>query len=73
MSEKRVSVREARRTISQTLNAGKTVTIGPTFGSAHGFLVGIPKHDGRDRTQKKKAISEAKRNFTAAWIQETQR
>ena len=72
MTTTRTSVREARRTLSQILNSGKTATIGPTYGSARGFIVSIPQHADYNHAEKKKALSEAKRQFTAAWIAEAQ-
>jgi hypothetical protein len=69
----RITVREARATISKILASGKTVSIGPHYGDLRGFIVGIAKHDQYDKAQEKKALSEAKRAFTEAWIAEAQK
>lgn len=66
----RISVREARRTISTILASGKAVTVGPHYGSARGFIVGIPAHQEYDQEAKRKALKAAKAAFTAAWIEE---
>jgi hypothetical protein len=62
----RLSVREARRTISKILAEGKTVSIDPTYRSLRGFIVGVPAHDAWNAKEKRKALQTAKKAFRAA-------
>lgn len=75
MKAERTPVRKARQQLSQILNAGKTVSLGNEYGygRTRGFIVGVTPHDCYDRATKRKALKEAKANFTAAWIAESQR
>jgi hypothetical protein len=70
---RRITIREARKTISRILTDAETVAIGDNYRTARGFIVGIPKHDPWNKVAKKKALSAAKAAFTEAWITESQR
>lgn len=70
--KQRISVRDARKEISNILGSATTARVGPQYGELRGFVVGVPKHDHWNADQKKKALKAAKAAFTAAWIAETE-
>jgi hypothetical protein len=72
MRTNRLTVREARRTISTILVSGKTVHVGDNYGRLRGFIVGLPDHEPYNAAEKKKALREAKLQFQKAWIEEAQ-
>jgi hypothetical protein len=68
MKGTQLTLREARKQISQILAEGKTVTIARPYENVRGFIVGVPEHERWNPAAKRKALKEAKARFTAAWI-----
>jgi hypothetical protein len=69
---KRITVREARRTLSQIMKRGDTVAIGHRYGEVRGFIVGVPEHYRHETDTLQNALKHAKAKFTAAWIAEAE-
>jgi hypothetical protein len=68
----RLTVRQARTTMSTILKSGKTVAIGSQYGHLRGFIVGMPEHNTWNREERGIALKAAKAQFTKAWIAESQ-
>jgi antitoxin (DNA-binding transcriptional repressor) of toxin-antitoxin stability system len=67
VTEKQLTLREARRTISNIIAKGDTVTIAKPYGEVRAFIVPVPNHSSYDRAATNKALSAAKKSFLIAW------
>lgn len=70
MNHQRITLREARVTISATLSAAKTATIGPRHGRVRGFIVGVETHNHWDHKARRAALRKAKAAFQEAFTEE---
>jgi hypothetical protein len=57
MTRNRITVREARKSLSKTLAEGRTVSIGDNRSTLRGFIVGVKPHNRFIPNEKKKALS----------------
>jgi hypothetical protein len=67
MKATKLTLREARKQISQILASGQTVAIAKPYHSVRGFIVGVPPHNPWSSKEKRKALKEAKARFINAW------
>lgn len=67
MNANQMTLREARKRISQILASGDTVIVARPHEEVRGFLVGVKPHSRFVGTEKQKALAAAKKAFLKAW------
>jgi hypothetical protein len=72
MKSRRISVREARKSISKILREGKVTAVGDLY-HLRGFIVPMPPHERWNPVKAHAAFNKARANFIDAWIDEQEK